>query len=191
MARCAIPSLRQVVCGWHCGGGIGGAGDVPVVDKRMAQMSAGDKLEAMLIRHEDLRLKPYDDATGKELRPGDTLIGKLTIGVGRNLTDVGITPAEAMILLNADIGQAVADLRRNLKWFDSLNEARQAALIDMRFNLGLAGLSGFPKMLDAMYRHRWKLAAAEAKDSKWARQVGGRSDEIADMIRSGEWQMKK
>lgn len=46
------------------------------------------RLHDMLIRHEGLRLKPYHDT-----------VRKLTIGIGRNLDDVGITHEEALILL--------------------------------------------------------------------------------------------
>lgn len=46
----------------------------------------------MLIRHDGLRLKPYRDTRNK-----------LTIGVGRNLDDVGITREEALMLPNNEI----------------------------------------------------------------------------------------
>ena len=47
-----------------------------------------EPLNALLIRHERLRLKPYTDT-----------VGKLTIGVGRNLTDMGLTQDEVLLLL--------------------------------------------------------------------------------------------
>lgn len=49
-------------------------------------------LKDMLIRHEGLKLKPYRDT-----------VGKLTIGAGRNLNDLGISEREAMFLLDNDI----------------------------------------------------------------------------------------
>lgn len=64
-------------------------------------------LKEELIRDEGLRLKPYRDT-----------VGKLTIGVGRNLDDVGITKDEAMHLLAAAAGWRIicigkdADIRR-------------------------------------------------------------------------------
>ena len=64
-----------------------------------------DPLVDLLLKHEGLRLHPYDDVTGK---PPETLQGKITIGVGRNLTDVGITRTEALSLLKADIHDLAA-----------------------------------------------------------------------------------
>ena len=51
-------------------------------------------LIAQLKRHESLELKPYKCTSGK-----------LTIGVGRNLEDIGITEQEAELLLLNDIGR--------------------------------------------------------------------------------------
>lgn len=48
-----------------------------------------------LVRDEGLRLHPYIDS-----------VGKLTIGVGRNLTDMGISQAETEMLLSNDIANA-------------------------------------------------------------------------------------
>jgi len=52
-----------------------------------------------------LRLKPYRDS-----------VGKLTIGVGRNLDDVGISAEEADVLLANDIAKAQAELKQALPW---------------------------------------------------------------------------
>ena len=88
----------------------------------------------LLEKHEGLRLKPYDDATGKP--PGDKPIhGFLTIGVGRNLTSVGISRNEARLLLKADIGKATSHAKQ-YKWFSTLNPARQAVVVSMVFNMG-------------------------------------------------------
>ena len=56
-----------------------------------------NKLIEKLILHEGMKLKVYDDANGKEIRAGDTLVGHPTIGVGRNVAGdgLGITEEEA------------------------------------------------------------------------------------------------
>lgn len=131
-------------------------------------------LKAELRRDEGVRLKPYRDA-----------VGKLTIGVGRNLDDVGITAAEAGLLLDADVARAAADLDRALPWWRRLTEARQRALLNMAFNLGLPRLLGFEGMLAALAAGDPVRAAAEALDSRWARQVGERAQRVARMIREG------
>ena len=75
------------------------------------------KLLKMLTLHEGLKLKVYDDANGKELKAGDTLIGHPTIGVGRNVASdgLGINEEEANFLLMGDI----ARIDREAKQFKS------------------------------------------------------------------------
>lgn len=132
-------------------------------------------LRDQIVRHEGLRLKPYKDS-----------VGILTIGVGRNLEDVGISESEAMLMLEADIQRATAELVRAFPWVASLDDARRNAMINMSFNLGIGRLRGFAKMLDAMKAGDWEQAANHALDSKWATQVGRRSQELADQIRTGK-----
>ncbi len=129
----------------------------------------------MLIRHEGLRLKPYKDS-----------VGKLTIGVGRNLDDKGITKEEAMHLLLNDIYDTMSDLDRTLPWWRGLDEVRKAILINMCFNLGLPRLMTFRKMLKALEDRNYELAAKEMLDSKWAKQVGNRAIELSEMMRTGK-----
>ncbi len=125
-------------------------------------------------RDEGLRLKPYKCSAGK-----------LTIGYGRNLEDVGITESEAVEMLRHDITNATADLCREFDWFGDLSYERQKALVNMRFNLGMPKLKQFQKMLRAMKSGDFERAANEALDSKWAKQVGARAIRIADQIRRG------
>ena len=53
-----------------------------------------DALISQLIIDEGIKLKPYTDS-----------VGKLTIGVGRNLNDVGISEDEARFLLGNENAQ--------------------------------------------------------------------------------------
>lgn len=134
-------------------------------------------LQEQLIRDEGLRLKPYRDT-----------VGKLTIGVGRNLEDVGISHEEAMLLLDHDIARAEAEVNAHLPWSRQLGEPRRAVLVNMAFNLGIGGLLQFRRALAAMQRGDYDLAAREMLDSKWAEQVGARATRLARQMREGEWQ---
>lgn len=142
------------------------------------------QLLAELERDEDFRTKPYDDATGLELKPGDTLQGCITIGIGVNLSE-GLTRDEAMTLSAGRVARAERDARRALPCFSELSDARQRALVNMAFNLGLPRLLKFRNMLGAFAAHDYERAATEALDSVWARQVGERAERIATMIREG------
>ncbi|MGE5537340.1 MAG: glycoside hydrolase family protein [Gemmatimonas sp.] len=131
-------------------------------------------LTAELIRDEGLKLKPYRCTAGR-----------LTIGVGRNLVDKGITEPEAKDLLANDIVDAADGLDKAVPWWRSLSDARQRALMNMAFNMGIAGLLGFRRMLGFMAKGDFTSAAAEARASKWAAQVGSRAQRIAQMIEEG------
>lgn len=142
-----------------------------------------DFIREQLIRHEGLRLKPYRCPAGK-----------LTIGVGRNIEDRGITRAEAMAMLENDIAGARADVDALLddfgidKWKWQLNQARLDALANMAFNLGWRRLSGFRKMFAALKDGDFDLAAAEMLDSKYADDVGPRAVELANQMATGKYQ---
>jgi lysozyme len=136
-------------------------------------MTDRQQLVAQLVRHEGLRLKPYVDT-----------VGKVTIGVGRNLTDVGLSDAEAMQLLDHDIDAAITDLT-TFAWFPGLDPIRQRAVVDFRFNVGGGTFRLFPKFIHAMAIADYAAAATELLTSKWATQVGIRAKEIAGLLATG------
>jgi lysozyme len=131
-------------------------------------------LRSQLERHEGLRLKPYRDT-----------VGKLTVGYGRNLEDVGISRDEADFMLDNDIDQVERQLDTVDEYRD-LNDVRQTVIANMAFNLGFAGLMGFKNMWSAIDRRDWDRAADEMLNSKWARQVGVRAVELSEIMRTGE-----
>jgi lysozyme len=110
--------------------------------------------------------------------------GKLTIGVGRNLEDLGISIPEAEILLANDIERCRRELEP-YSWFSEAPLNVQDALIHMNFNLGLPRLLGFRRMIKALYDKDYTRAAMEALDSKWAKQLPVRANDIALAIREG------
>ena len=123
-----------------------------------------------------LSLKPYRDT-----------VGKLAIGVGRNLDDVGITREEALTLLNNDIAKVRREVKRTFPWFARLNPVRQNVVLNMVFDLGLPRFRQFKKAIAAIRAKRWDEAVKQMLDSRWARQVGRRARELAAMMKSGKY----
>lgn len=123
---------------------------------------------------EGVRFKPYRDS-----------VGKLTVGVGRNLDDVGLRPHEVSYLLENDIDQAEKDARSLFTNFDELSEARQAVVVNMAFNLGWTRLAGFVRFRQAVEAKDFDRASREMLDSHWAQQVGNRAVRLAKMMREG------
>lgn len=138
---------------------------------------AREVLRRHLLVDEGLRLFPYKDT-----------VGKITIGVGRNLTDVGISAVEADILLDNDVDKAWRDLTARFPWVLRLTEARQVALVNLTFNMGIGGLAKFVNTLGALKTGAYSTAANGLRRSLWYRQVGkSRSERIISMILSGDF----
>jgi lysozyme len=131
-------------------------------------------LISQLKRHEGDKRKPYRCTSGK-----------LTIGIGRNLDDVGIFPEEAEYLLTNDLVRGINELSLAFPWYRNLSQRRKQAMLNLHINLGLSRLRGFPKFLAAMEAGQWETAKAELLDSRYAKQVKGRANEIADQIVKG------
>lgn len=146
-----------------------------------------------LVMHEGIRLMPYYCTKGKQ-----------TIGVGRNLDDnplteeekrvcgdweKGITKQAAFYLLRHDIERTEKECRKKIAIYDALDDERQYALLDMAFNMGVAGVLKFKKMLIAMACGYFEDAAAECLDSKYAKETGQRAKRIAETIRTGKFRV--
>ena len=128
----------------------------------------------MLKTDEGMKLKPYHDTNGKR-----------TIGVGRNLDDKGLSNEEVNFLLINDIKDAIRDAQIFFPQLYNLSENRQMVLVNMAFNLGLSRLQGFKKMQLALNKNDFNAAADEMLDSKWSKDVKGRAERLAAMMRNG------
>lgn len=117
-------------------------------------------------------------------------VGKMTIGVGFNLDDVGLYVEEIEAILDLRIKRVRRELAVSLA--DEWNavagdEVREAVLIDMAFNLGVTRLKGFVRFRTAVVNKKWKQAGREMLDSRWAEQVGVRAKRLAGMMETGKW----
>lgn len=128
-----------------------------------------------LTLHEGRKAFPYKDT-----------VGKLTIGVGRNLTDVGLSPDEIDYLLVNDIKKVEDGLDKLIPWWRNLDVIRQRVLIDMAFNMGIQGLMQFKNTLNFIKTGQYAKAADNMLLSLWAKQVKGRADRLANMMRTGK-----
>lgn len=135
-----------------------------------------NRIKAQLVRHEGLKLKPYRCTAGK-----------LTIGIGRNLDDRGISQKEAYAMLERDILDFEQQLLDEIPdIYNNLDEVRQSVLLNMCFNLGMKGLLGFKNTLAFIGAGDWERAANNMLASKWAKQVGMRAIELSELMRKGK-----
>ena len=133
-----------------------------------------------LKRDEGLRLKAYRCTAGV-----------LTIGYGHT-GDVKegdeITLHQAEVILLVDIDKHKKELDAKLPWAHKLDDARYGVLLNMAFNLGIAGLLKFKNTLKFVEQGRYADAADGILQSLWARQVGARARRLATQMNSGIWQ---
>lgn len=129
--------------------------------------------QELITKHEGVRLHIYKDS-----------IGTNTIGVGHNLDDNGISLAAAQFILEEDIENAVSELKDIFEEWEELPDTVRAVLTDMMFNMGYNRFSGFKKMIAAIRIKDYKIAAREAKNSKWCKQVGSRCLENVSILQN-------
>lgn len=134
------------------------------------------KLRAMLASEESIRFKPYTDS-----------VGKLTIGIGHNLTDNGISQAICDAMFQEDIYEVMDDLDKELPWWQNLDDVRARVFADLCFNMGITTLCTFTKMINASVSQDWSVAAIELRNSKWFTDVGPiRGNKLVNMLLTGQ-----
>jgi lysozyme len=127
---------------------------------------------------------------GEKLYAYQDSLSYLTIGVGRLIDQRkggGISKEESAYLLANDIAAKTAELIKSLPWLYLLDPVRQGALVNMAFQLGVAGLLGFRNSLELMRTGQYREAADNFLKSKWANQTPNRARRITDQIRTGVW----
>ena len=128
--------------------------------------------------------------------------GKRSIGYGRNLDDVGISPEEiktlqldmdnlvvtkekAGVLLANDFRKCISQLKQYIPVFNKLDETRQCILIDMCYNMGIGTLTKFEKTIGYLEQGDFMLASAQMKASKWHTQVKNRAINLENYMVTG------
>ena len=138
----------------------------------MNKMNKMNKIIQLLKKHEGLRLKPYRDT-----------VNKLTIGVGRNLDDRGISEEEANFLLKNDINICLNELKTIFENFDEFPENIKLVLIDMIFNLGKSRFLTFKKFIKAIKEKDIEKAIYEMTDSRWCSELPSRCKDDQKLLK--------
>ena len=155
---------------------------------------------------EGLRLKAYKDTKGlATIGYGHNISGRMLtkeehshLFPGRKYhipisemihiwSTIGMTKEDAEYLLEQDINLAESDLKLIFgDYWEEIPQRKKVFLTDMSFNLGLARLSGFHKMIEAIKEGDWKKAGEECRDSEAYRQLPKRYEDIARGLQEGD-----
>lgn len=137
-------------------------------------MTWQDTLREQLNRQEGRRQFVYPDSKGIP-----------TVGVGRNLRDVGLRQDEIDYLLANDMKEAEEYARKLFPNFDSLSDNRKAVVVNLVFNMGLATFSQFHNTIRLINAGQYADAADALRDSLWYKQVGNRAVELTHLMEVG------
>lgn len=143
--------------------------------------------------------KQLEGHEGRKNKVYKCTAGKRSIGIGHNidakglpddidafLEDNGYITDEMIDRLYAiDEHDAMFDCMKLYPDFENFAEIRQNALIDFVFNVGYKTASTFKNTNRAINEERWDDAADGLLASKYARQVGRRARDLAEMLRDG------
>ncbi len=142
------------------------------------------KLLNELMRDEDLRFNAYEDTQGL-----------WTIGIGHLLGHIqrmsSINYNEIISLYNGDIKIALVIVRSCIPKFDTLDDVRQRALINMAFNRGenmKTSSTITPAINKAVDTGDWEPLEVAINTSQWAQQVGNRATRLLYMLTTGKVQ---
>ena len=140
-------------------------------------MSYEDAAKTLIQKHEGFRDKLYYCTAGKP-----------TIGWGRNLSDKPVPKDVLDLLFRHDLDDAIKDAKLALGevYFNMLPDNVKVVLIDMVFNMGYTKLLGFRQFLQACRAQNWQIARTELLNSKAAKDLPVRYNELASLIPSEE-----
>lgn len=111
--------------------------------------------------------------------------GNWTAFYGHNMS-VPQTQKTAYAVYLADVAVAEEGLDAHTAWWRFLDPVRQLVMVDMAFNMGIAGLMTFTEFLAAMNVRDWPTAAKDMMESKWQAQVGNRAVFLQEIVLTGQ-----
>lgn len=143
-----------------------------------------DDIKAMIINHEGIRTKPYQDTEGNWTVGVGHLIGKnISEEDKREWTSEQIS---ALFEKDYEYHKQAAS---KIAGFGQMNRGGKAALIDLTFNMGPNWISKWPDLKEQLASGQYQAAADNLANSKWATQVQqDRVDNITKLIRNADQQ---
>ncbi len=136
-------------------------------------------LEQRIIEHEGIKKSVYKDS-----------MGLWSIGIGFLVDpskNAGLSVDECMMILRSRIANLVKQLSQ-YNWYTIQDGVRQGCLVELAYNMGVAGLLEFNTFLGFMAARRCSEAALDLKTTKWASQVSqNRVNDILKRIREGTY----
>jgi lysozyme len=128
---------------------------------------------------------------GEVLHAYQDHLGFWTIGVGILIDKRkggGLLPEESEFIFRNRLRLLNAELDKRLPWISRLDPVRRGVLINMAFQMGVAGLLAFKGTLALVLAGKYQEAAKEMLRSKWASQTPARAQRLSNQMDMGVWQ---
>lgn len=142
------------------------------------------KLVTELQKDEGFRPYVYDDANGKPVIPGYTMVGHPTIGYGWALDKDLCSQELGGLILNYQASDSYSRLLKDIPWLSGKPESIQRALANIAFNIGVQGLLRFYVFVSLIQQGRYTDAANDLGTTLWFKQVGQRAVRIQELIKN-------
>ncbi|QPI14001.1 lysozyme [Serratia phage 4S] len=103
-------------------------------------------------------------------------------------TDGSISVGEAENIFKLDVSKAENGIKGNsvlAPVYESLDSVRKMAMVNMVFQLGVAGVAGFKNSLALLKAKDWDKAAVNLAQSKWYNQTPNRAKRVISVFKTG------
>lgn len=158
-----------------------------VVDEGYRFYAYADPLSSLyrLVPAKDWGMKP-----ARQLLPSGTDWSKgnpWTVGIGYTKgvnVDSTMDRLRAERITEGEVAELGAALTKALSWYKDASFVTKTVLLNMAYNLGLAGLLGFKNTLAYIKEKNYPQAAVNMQKSLWYKQVGKRADKLIARLKS-------
>lgn len=159
-------------------------GNVTVGIGQLLRTAAGAKKLPFV--HRRAGQKATEEEIEQEFRKIEEQEPNLAAGKYKRLTRLELPEEEIEKLFSKQVERFEAGARKQFKGFDGYPLAAQIALVDMAYNVGLAGLARFKRLKAAAERGDWKAAAEAAQRKGIGEQRNQRTKELFLKAAQGE-----
>lgn len=128
---------------------------------------------------------------GEVLHAYQDHLGFWTIGIGILIDKHrggGLLPEESEFIFKNRLRLIDEALSKRIPWIKKLDPARRGVLLNMAFQMGIAGLLAFKNTLPMIEAGKYQDAAKAMLQSKWAKQTPARAQRLSNQMRTGDWQ---
>ena len=140
------------------------------------------KLEIINDNHLQIAENTLNTDEGLVLTPYQDSKGIWTAGYGFNLQTTPMPRKVAVLWLTCLVEERDRALEAKFGYYKRLSDVRKSVLINMSYQLGVAGLANFKKMHKALMVDDIVNAVDEMKDSQWYRKYTNRANRLCFMM---------